>query len=129
MLLDANSLPQSCKQLFSYGNANNVHHLAIMGSDLSVEGANRLNVFDMDDYSNQASVEKKAAVQKVLAEHIVTSNFIPCPRFQSPLYFESNYYRYDTNLRQQRWIERRGFMMCLDSVFKWSLANQIESER
>jgi ankyrin repeat protein len=88
-----------------YGNINSVDILATMGADLSLKNDHGLNVSDMDG---------------------ITSNNIPL-RFQSELYYESKYY--DGNVLEQRWIERRVFMMCLDRVFNWSLANQIESER
>jgi hypothetical protein len=99
----------------------NVRLLAKMGTDLSLMERGR-NVFDIiEDFS----AEDFGLMLEVLAEHGVTSNNIPA-NFQSPLYFESKYYY--ANLREQRWITRRALMMCLDSVFKWSLANQIERD-
>jgi hypothetical protein len=104
-----------------FSKADNVHLLATMETDLSLEGEDGDNVFDEVEYSKE-----KAAVYSVLAEHGVTSSNIPAG-FQSPLYFTSKYY--DANLREQHWIERRVFMMCLDRVFDWSKIHQIESER
>jgi hypothetical protein len=108
------------------GNVDNVHLLGTMGADLSLKNAYEKNVFDQIGLNPELPDEKIAALEEVLAEHGITSTNIP-RGFQSPLYFESKYYA--ANLREQCWIERRVFMMCLDRVFKWSVANQIESER
>jgi hypothetical protein len=108
-----------------WGEANNVHLLATMGTDLSLKDDDDNNVYDVVELSDESDA-KKAVVYKALAEHDVTSNDIP-QGFQSPLYFESTYY--DANLREQRWIERRALMMSIDRIFNWSVANQVESER
>jgi hypothetical protein len=106
------------------GNADTVNLLATMGADLGLVYGQSFNIFEaVEDVSVPAA---KVALYEVLAEHGVTSSDIPS-RFQSPLYFKSEYYQ--ANLREQRWIVRRAFMMCLNRVFNWSLANQIESER
>jgi hypothetical protein len=105
------------------GHVEHVRILATMGADLSFAISNSRNVFDATE---QSPPEKKAAILKALSEHGVTSSNIP-PRFQSPLYFRSTYYA--SNVRTQRWMNRKEVMLCVDSVYKWSLSNQIEDEK
>jgi hypothetical protein len=111
------------RKLFSL---HTIHLLATMGADLSFEDLEREggNVFDLVGVDKSPTQETR--IYALLAEHGVTSNDIPF-RFQSPLYFASPHYI--KNLKQQRWIVRRTLMMCMNCVFNWSLANQIESER
>jgi hypothetical protein len=108
------------------GFADNVHTLATMGTDLSLKENGGHNVFDYAEVSTIVPPDKKAAIFKELSEHGVTSRNIP-PRFQSPLYFSSIYYT--SNVRTQRWMNRKDLMLCVNSVYKWSLLNQIEDER
>jgi ankyrin repeat protein len=110
------------------GNVMNVHLLATMGADLSPRNELGETVLDQVQYCDESDEASpvKTALYSALAEHGVTSHDIPA-NFQSPLYFKSKYYA--TNVREQRWLERRVFMMCLNRTFTWSLANQIESER
>jgi hypothetical protein len=102
-----------------------VRILATMGTDLSIKNLDGSNVFDNAGESKKPPAQK-AAVFKMLSEHGVTSSNIP-PRFQSPLYFKSIYYA--SNVRTQRWMNRKELMMCVNSVYKWSLSNQIEDEK
>jgi hypothetical protein len=104
--------------------AAQIRTLATMGTDLSLKSAGGRNVFVLAEQSEQPP-DKKAAVLKVLSELGVTSFNIPS-RFQSPLYFRSIYYA--SNVRTQRWMNRMMLMLCVNSVYKWSLSNQIEAE-
>jgi hypothetical protein len=104
-------------------NPDNIHLLATMGTDLSIENDEGYNLWKYrEDYRGLNT----AKVLALLAKHGVKNRKIP-DRFQSELYFKSTYY--DAHLREQRWIARRALMMCLNSVCNWSRANQIESER
>jgi hypothetical protein len=105
------------------GQVEHVRTLATMGADLSFAISNSRNVFDATE---QSPPEKKAIILKALSEHGVTSSSIP-PRFQSPLYYRSIYYA--SNVRTQRWMNRKELILCVDKVYKWSLSNQIEDEK
>jgi ankyrin repeat protein len=107
------------------GYAENVRTLATMGSDLSVKDNDGDTIFYYAEVSSRPSSEKVAVIQ-ALAEHGVTSEDIPSG-FQSTLYFKSSYYQ--ENVRTQRWMNRMVLMMCVSSVYKWSLLNQIEDEK
>jgi hypothetical protein len=96
-----------------------------LGADFSLRHEMNENIAEMI-ISGRATAEVKLELFAALKKHGIRSDDIP-EGFQSELYFQSKYYQ--ANVREQRWIERRVFMMCLDRVFKWSLANQIESER
>jgi hypothetical protein len=103
-----------------------VRTLATMGSDLSHRCNSGANVFDFDTMSEiPKSREEIAAVLKALAEHSITSRNIP-PRFQSPLYFRSIYYK--RNVITQRWINRSSLILCANYLYNWSVENQDESE-
>jgi hypothetical protein len=105
--------------------AANVHTLATMGSDLSLkssqDGDNLFDLVQLCEDSNEMKAETLAA----LVEHGVTSTNVP-PGFQSPLYFRSIYY--ERNVKLQRWINRKEFLMCANHLYNWSVENQIESE-
>jgi hypothetical protein len=110
-----------------------VRTLATMGADLSTAITNHkyttdviCNVFQFVFTSLIRTPEEKATVIKALAEHGVTSQNIP-PRFQSPLYFSSSYYA--NNVRTQRWMNQMMLMLCVNSIYKWSLLNQIEDDK
>jgi hypothetical protein len=81
-------------------------------------------VFDLVALSDEADAIK-AEVLAALAEHGLTSPNIP-PGFQSPLYFKSIYYQ--RNVKEQRWINLKEFLMCANYLYNWSVENQIESE-
>jgi ankyrin repeat protein len=106
------------------GRAGYVRAFATMGSDFSIKSFFATNVFDAAELSIEPP-EKKAAVLKALAEHSITSRNIP-PRFQSPLYFRSIYYK--RNVITQRWINRSSLILCANYLYNWSVENQDESE-
>jgi hypothetical protein len=107
------------------GSADNVHTLATMGTDLSIVASQGLTVFNVNKISPGSTPAQKAAIVKVLAKHGVTSASIP-RHYQSPLYFSSIYYA--SNVRTQRWMNRKELLLCLHHVFNWSVENQIEAQ-
>jgi hypothetical protein len=104
--------------------------LATMGADLSIVGGQESNVLKVASGSREPHAQK-LAVFKVMAEHgiePVDNRYPIIPEgFQSPLYFQSKYY--ESNVRDQRWMNRSILMMCVNSVYNWSVENQIEDER
>jgi hypothetical protein len=88
-------------------------------SEVSLHGA-----VDFGD----ASPAEKAAVLAVLKKHGVTSSSVPIG-FQSKCYFSDGVGRlYKRNVTEQIWINRKELLLCLNYIFNWSVANQIDEQ-
>jgi hypothetical protein len=74
------------------------------------------------------SPEEKVAVRAVLKKHGVINDIIPSG-FQSRYYFNDGKGElYLKNVKYQRWINRKELILCLDYLYNWSVANQVEAE-
>jgi hypothetical protein len=104
-----------------------VDMLAEAGANLSLEQSQK-SLRSLISTSIFPSPKQRAAVHVVLKKHGITKDCVPS-NFQSKHYFQDGQGQfYIRNLKYQRWINRKEFIMCLHYTYNWSVENQVEDD-